>query len=63
MPMDRVFDALMTGIGTLALLALKDAVTQIRGMKESVIELNEKIAVIVSRVDSHERRITRLEDT
>lgn len=29
----------------------------------NIVELNRKIAVIVERVDSHERRIDRLENT
>lgn len=29
----------------------------------NIVELNQKIAVIVERVDSHERRIDRLENT
>lgn len=40
---------------------LKDVTESVRDMADSVKELNTNVAVIVERVDGHEKRITRLE--
>ena len=46
----------VTAIGAMMMTTLKD-------LGNSVRELNVKIAVICERVDSHERRIDKLEKT
>jgi hypothetical protein len=55
-------EIVLGGIGSMLLLLLKIAVDELKAMRVSVVELNEKVAVVISRLDSHENRITRLED-
>jgi hypothetical protein len=59
---DRVFEAVAMGIGSILLLLLKIAVVELKSMRISVVELNKNVAVVISRLDSHESRIARLED-
>lgn len=47
--------AMVGGLGSLIVLLLSKLVTNIS-------DLNKNIAVIVERVDSHEKRLDRLED-
>jgi hypothetical protein len=50
-----VVESLMIPIALLALNILAD-------LKKSVQELNIKMAVVISRLDTHESRIVKLED-
>ena len=59
---DRIFETAIMGIGSILLFLLKIAIDELKSMRVSVVELNEKVAVVISRLDSHEGRITRLED-
>ena len=42
--------------------AMKEFSENIKEMKESIVELNINVAAVITRVDSHEKRITKLED-
>ena len=55
---DQMFEAILAvsgGFGSIIVALLWRLV-------KNIVELNQKIAVIVERVDSHERRIDRLEN-
>lgn len=52
--MRAALELAITGIGALMLWILSD-------MAKSIKDLNVKMAVIVERVDTHEKRIDRLE--
>jgi hypothetical protein len=56
------FEVMISLGGAVGLWILKDAVNQLRALRESVAELNSKIAVVVSRIDTHENRLNRLEE-
>lgn len=57
----QIIELVATGIGSVALWLLNDAVAQLRGLGSSISKLNEQIAVVISRIDSHETRIDHLE--
>lgn len=50
-------------LSALAALAVPIVTTAIVFIAKSLGELNTRVAVILERVDSHEKRISRLEDT
>ncbi len=50
-------------IGALALSIFKGLAEDVKRLREGVSELNAKIAVIIQRIDSHERRISDLEES
>ena len=53
---------LLSVVGFICMLLMKEAVAILRELKESVEELNVNVAVVVERVDGHERRIGKLEE-
>ena len=53
--------ATLAAFGGLGLFVLSSIARDIREMSHSVANLNEKMAVIVERVDSHENRLKDLE--
>lgn len=53
--LDWFFKAIMSGLGGMAVYILSD-------LKNSVSDLNLKMAVIVTKVEGHDERISRLED-
>ena len=53
--------ATLAAFGGLGLFVLSSIAHDIREMSHSVANLNEKMAVIVERVDSHENRLKDLE--
>lgn len=62
MSIDQILNLILTALGSIALFILSDVVSQLRKMSESVSLLNERIAVVVEKLDSHEKRILKLED-
>lgn len=42
--------------------SIKELNITARGIRDEMSEMNTSLAVIISRVDSHEHRISRLED-
>lgn len=68
MSTEILIQAALAVIGTLGLLifnaafnAFKDATKDIKSLVGGVSELNIKIAVIIERIESHERRLDKLE--
>lgn len=55
------FGLVLSSMGSVAVWILNEGRKELKLMQTSVAELNRKIAVVVTRVDSHENRITRLE--
>lgn len=53
--LDWFFKAIMSGIGALAVYILSE-------LLKSIAELNLKMAVIVTKIEGHDERISRLED-
>lgn len=61
MSIDQMIEMALCVIGCLALLLFNDMKRTIEKMSDSIESLNQKMAVICERVDSHEKRIDRLE--
>jgi chaperonin cofactor prefoldin len=61
MKLEYVLSTVLTCTGTLGLILFNQIVTQLRKMTESVESLNVKIAVVCDRVESHDKRIEKLE--
>lgn len=60
---DSVFlEAVLASLGAVSLWVLNEVATNLKNLTVSVNILNAQIAVIVARVDSHETRITKLEE-
>jgi len=62
MSTDQIIQSVVALVGGLLVLVAKQAVQLLADLKRSIDELNVKIAVIIERVDSHEKRIARLEE-
>lgn len=56
-----VMDLVFTLIGALTSVIFWRLSEDVRQMTESVKQLNMNVAVVIERVDTHEKRITRLE--
>lgn len=56
-----VQDLLIAGFGSLALVVLEGISRYMRRLTESVEKLNENMAVVVSKLDNHEKRLDKLE--
>lgn len=57
-----VFGILVSVVGTLAVFIFKGLAEDIKAMRESLVALNVRIAVIVQEVEQHSKRLERLED-
>lgn len=55
-------DVAVSVLGALGLLVGKELISILRDLNKGVDALNTKIAVVIERVDTHETRITNLED-
>ena len=59
---ELILQILLTSVGFLLVFNIQTASAHLEELKESVKDLNVKIAVVIERVDSHERRISNLEE-
>lgn len=61
----ELFIACLSGlcliVGSLLTFILNSIASHLKEIGHSVIELNEKIAIIITRVDNHETRLSRIE--
>lgn len=62
MPMPHILEILLGCLATAATFIFNKAAKNLELLTVSVESLNTKIAVIVERVDSHEKRIDRIEE-
>jgi hypothetical protein len=66
---DLIVETILAGVLAVVLWIFNDAVTQLRLMRESlnavkecIIQLNGRLGIVIERIDSHEKRIARLEE-
>jgi len=61
MDVQSLVQVLMSVLGCVGMLLLREVTQTLKEMKESVEELNINVAVIIEKVNSHEKRIAHLE--
>lgn len=59
---EHIFELVSLFIQVMLFPMLGYALNQFKKMRESVDVLNVQIAVVISRLDTHEHRISRIED-
>lgn len=61
----ELFIACLSGLclitGTLLTFILNSIASHLKSIGESVSSLNEKIAIVITRVDNHETRLNKIE--
>lgn len=62
MPLSQVLEIIITAFGAVLLYLLDQTRSHLSRMTESMESLNVKLAVICEKVDTHERRISSLEE-
>lgn len=66
MEWNQVAEAIFYGLGSLAVLwvgfTFTDLKADLKELTNATVDLTVKIATMIERMDSHEKRISRLED-
>ena len=58
---EKVAIAALLGLGSIDTRSKSDIADQLKAIQHSVQEISTSLAVVLSRMDEHERRIDRLE--